>query len=157
MNLATARSSNKAKEVGIRKTAGALRGSLVKQFFIESLLFSFISTLLSLLLIFAILPFFNALAGKQLSIHIFQQAGILSGLIGMAMVVGFLAGSYPALYLTSFKPVEVLKGKVRAGVKSSGIRSGLVVFQFTISIGLIICTFIGVSTIVADPTAPPGI
>ena len=142
MNLSTARSANRAKEVGIRKAAGAARTGLVNQFLTESMLFSFISTVLALGLIFLVLPSFNNLAGKEISFHLLLKGSVLGGLAGIIIIIGLLAGSYPALYLTSFKPAEVLKGKIRAGFKSSGIRSVLVVFQFTISIGLIVSTLV---------------
>ncbi len=140
MNLSTARSSNRAKEVGIRKTLGTQRKSLIIQFMAESVMVSFISTLLALILAALLLPGFNNISGKSLSLWYFTVPGVLAGLLGLMLVVGLLAGSYPAFYLSSFKPVEVLKGKLIAGMKSKGIRNGLVVFQFFISISLIICT-----------------
>lgn len=142
MNLSTARSANRAKEVGIRKAAGAQRGGLIGQFITESMLFSLISTVLALVLIFLLLPSFNDVAGKSISFSLLMNGSILGGLIAIIIIIGFLAGSYPSLYLTSFKPAEVLKGKIRAGFKSSGIRNVLVIFQFTISIGLIVSTLI---------------
>ncbi len=142
MNLSTARSANRAKEVGIRKAAGAGRIGLVYQFLTESILFSLISTILALGLIFVLLPSFNDLAGKEISLSLLLNGSILSGLAIVIILIGLFAGSYPSLYLTSFKPADVLKGKIRAGFKSSGIRSTLVIFQFTISIGLIVSTLI---------------
>jgi putative ABC transport system permease protein len=138
MNLSTARSANRAKEVGVRKTIGAFRSRLMGQFLSESMLYSFISTLLALVLMIALLNPFNTLAGKSLTLSLFAQPMVILGLIAFAILVGLLAGSYPAFYLTSFKPVEVLKGKIRSGFKNSGLRNGLVVFQFMISIALIL-------------------
>ena len=142
MNLSTARSANRAKEVGIRKASGAERGGLINQFLTESMLFSVVSTLLAMGLILLLLPLFNNLAGKEISFLMLLDGTVLGGIAGIIIIIGMLAGSYPSLYLTSFKPAEVLKGKIRAGFKSKGIRSVLVVFQFTISIGLIISTLI---------------
>jgi len=142
MNLATARSASRAKEVGIRKTAGAGRRRLVFQFLIESMLYSLIAVLLSLGVIYLVLPFFNVIAGKELAFSTLFKTEILSGLVAVMLTVGLLAGSYPAFYLTSFNPAQVLKGKVVAGMKSGLIRSILVVIQFTVSIGLIICTLL---------------
>lgn len=140
MNLSTARSANRAKEVGIRKTVGALRQRLVGQFMAESVLFSIISMLLAILWIYLSIAPFNQIAAKAIVFDPFGNIVLLPTMLSVALIVGILAGSYPALYLTSFKPAEVLKGKIRAGFRSSGIRSFLVVFQFTISICLIICT-----------------
>ena len=142
MNLATARSSSRAKEVGIRKTVGASRGSLTFQFLAESILFSFIAIFPSVILIYLALPYFNSISGKELEFIVFTSPMILFGLIGLALTLGLLSGIYPAVYLTAFKPVEVLKGKVRAGLKSGGVRGTLVVFQFLIGIWLIISTVI---------------
>lgn len=138
MNLSTARSANRAKEVGVRKTIGAFRSRLMGQFLSESMLYSFISTILAVLIILVSLNPFNVLSGKSLQFSLFTQPLIIAGLILFALFVGLLAGSYPAFYLTSFKPVDVLKGKVRAGFKNSGLRNGLVIFQFMISIALIL-------------------
>jgi putative ABC transport system permease protein len=140
MNLSTARSSNRAKEVGVRKSIGALRGRLVGQFLLESYLYTIISVILALVLISVSLNMFNQIASKEIHFYQLMQPQFAGGLLLFILIIGLLAGSYPAFYLTSFKPVDVLKGKVRAGMKSSGIRNGLVVFQFVISIGLIIST-----------------
>lgn len=140
MNLATARSSGRAKEVGLRKTLGSLRTQLVGQFLTESFLFSLVSVLLAMMLCFTLLPAFNLFSGKSLTMQVFLAPYFILSIIALVLVVGFFSGSYPAFYLTSFNPVDVLKGKVRAGVKSKGIRSGLVVFQFFLSILLIIFT-----------------
>ncbi|MBS1506556.1 MAG: ABC transporter permease [Bacteroidetes bacterium] len=140
MNLSTARSSNRAKEVGVRKSIGALRSRLVGQFLMESYLYAIISVILAMVLISLSLNFFNQIASKEIQFTQLIQPQFIGGLLLFILIIGLLAGSYPAFYLTSFRPVEVLKGKVRAGMKSSGIRNGLVVFQFVISIGLIIST-----------------
>jgi putative ABC transport system permease protein len=142
MNLSTARSSNRAKEVGIRKVLGSERGALVKQFIFESTLFVAVSTIAALFIVNASLGWFNALSGKALAlIPYLTQPAFIGLMLTFVLFLGILAGSYPAFYLSSFKPIQVLKGKMTAGFKSKGIRNGLVVFQFTISIALIICTF----------------
>ncbi len=140
MNLATARSAGRAKEVGLRKTLGSLSSHLITQFLAESFLFSFIAATLALGLVYLMLPFFNVLAGKELVFENLLSIQLLVVLAGVVILVGLLAGSYPAFYLTSFKVTEVLKGKVREGMKGGAVRSGLVVFQFSISIILIIAT-----------------
>jgi len=138
MNLSTARSANRAKEVGVRKTIGAMRSRLIGQFLSESMLYSFISTASALLIIVVLLNPFNILAGKTLTLSLFANPLVMAGLISFALLIGLIAGSYPAFYLTSFQPVQVLKGKIRSGFKNSGLRNGLVVFQFIISISLIL-------------------
>ncbi|MBS1665533.1 MAG: ABC transporter permease [Bacteroidetes bacterium] len=142
MNLSTARSANRAKEVGIRKVAGSSKGHLITQFLTESILLSFFSLLLALGIVTLLLPFFNQLAGKQMHIGSLFAPGFLAVLVGLVLVVGLLAGSYPAFYLSSFQPIQVLKGKIASGFKSSWLRSTLVVFQFSISIVLIIGTVV---------------
>ncbi|HEY9488341.1 MAG TPA: ABC transporter permease, partial [Chryseosolibacter sp.] len=137
MNLSTARSANRAKEVGIRKTIGAFRSRLVFQFIAESLLYAFVSTLLGLSIISFSLSAFNVLAGKQLTLSVFANPIVIASLVLFTIIIGVVAGSYPAFYLTSFKPTEVLKGKIRSGFKNSALRNTLVVFQFIISIALI--------------------
>lgn len=140
MNLSTARSAGRAKEVGLRKTLGSLRGQMIGQFLSESMLYSLITVLLALCMCYFLLPSFNFLAGKQLTMEIFRSPLFIGSLFVLVIFVGLVAGSYPAFYLTSFNAVEVLKGKVRGGMKSKGIRSTLVVFQFALSIFLIIFT-----------------
>lgn len=140
MNLATARSAGRAKEVGLRKTLGSLSSHLITQFLAESFLFSLIAATLALGAVYALLPLFNTLAGKELLFESLLSTELLIMLLVVILVVGLLAGSYPAFYLTSFRVTEVLKGKVREGMKGGSIRSGLVVFQFTVSIVLIIAT-----------------
>lgn len=142
MNLSTARSSNRAKEVGVRKTVGALKSKLIGQFLAESMVYSFLSTFLALAFVSIAINPFNLLTGKELSFGIFSDVRILGVLLSLTLAVGLLAGSYPAFYLTSFRPAEVLKGKIRAGFKNAGLRNGLVVVQFFISIALIMGTLI---------------
>jgi len=140
MNLATARSAERAREVGVRKTMGSLKGQLVSQFLVESIVLSLLSTLLAMGLAQMSLPYFNSLAGKHLSIM--YSPYFLSGLVGTALVVGFLAGSYPAFALSSIHPIVVLKGNFSSNAKGAWLRNGLVVFQFFISIVLIVGTII---------------
>ena len=140
MNLSTARSAGRAKEVGLRKTLGSLRAQMVRQFLAESILYSFIAVVIALVLCYLLLPQFNLLAGKQLGMSVFSQPVFIISILFLIVFVGVVAGSYPAFYLTSFSAVEVLKGKIRAGMKSKGVRSGLVVLQFGLSIFLIIFT-----------------
>lgn len=140
MNLATARSAGRAKEVGMRKALGSLRTQMIAQFLSESVLYSLMAVVLALGTVYFLLPYFNVLSGKELSIAFLGEPIVLAGIAALILVVGLVAGSYPAFYLTSFSSVEVLKGKVRSGLKSKGIRSFLVVFQFALSIFLIIFT-----------------
>jgi len=142
MNLSTARSAGRAKEVGLRKALGSLRGQMIGQFIAESILYSLLAVVLALFACYYLLPSFNLLSGKELGMEIFKTPWFMAAIIGLVLFVGVVAGSYPAFYLTSFSAVEVLKGKVRAGAKSKGIRSFLVVFQFGLSIFLIIFTVV---------------
>jgi putative ABC transport system permease protein len=139
MNLTTARSLNRAKEVGIRKATGANRKELVKQFFSESFLLTFISLFIALILVELFLSPFNHLTGKHLAV-IYSDYSILLSFIGVAFITGIIAGSYPALYLSSFKPVKVLKSTLAPGKKGDVFRKILVVTQFSLSIMLIIST-----------------
>jgi putative ABC transport system permease protein len=142
MNLSTARSANRAKEVGIRKVLGSMRSGLVAQFLMESVLISFIGLLLALGLAWLLLPVFNNLAAKQMTIGLFSRPFLLPALLLLMLVVGLLAGSYPALFLSGFQPIEVLKGKMSMGFKAGWLRNGLVVVQFAISIVLIFGTVV---------------
>jgi putative ABC transport system permease protein len=142
MNLSTARSANRAKEVGIRKVAGSLRSHLIAQFLTESVLLSFFSLILAILMAMLLLPLFNQLAHKEMSVTTLFSTWLFPVMISLVLVVGLIAGSYPAFYLSSFQPIDVLKGKIAKGFKSSWLRSGLVVFQFSISIILIIGTIV---------------
>ena len=142
MNLATARSVRRSREVGIRKVVGSYRLQLIGQFLIESLLLSIIAFLLSLVIVFSVLPFFNDLLDKEISMSFLQEPAILSGLIGIIVFVGILGGSYPAFYLSSFKPVIVLKGKITSKGGNAFLRKGLVILQFSISITMLVCTWL---------------
>jgi len=142
MNLSTARSANRAQEVGIRKVLGTQRKNLVFQFLTESTIMAIISLLLALAIAFLVLPMFNDLSTKSLSLNSFFSGGELAVLIALPIFVGVLAGSYPAFFLSSFRPIEVLKGKLNMGSRSGYIRSGLVIFQFFVSIVLITGTII---------------
>lgn len=140
MNLATARSAGRAKEVGMRKVLGARRSKLIVQFLGESFVFALLSLALALLLARLFLPYFSSLAGKEISLDSLGMSYLYPVLAGIVLFVGFVAGSYPAFFLSSFKPISALKGRVSEGSKGSVFRSVLVVFQFALSIGLIICT-----------------
>lgn len=142
MNLSTARSANRAKEVGVRKVLGSLRKDLVVQFLSESVLISFISLLIALVIAALLLPLFNQMSGKDMTLDLFLKPWLLPAAILLMITVGLIAGSYPAFYLSSFKPVTVLKGKLANGFKSSRLRNGLVIFQFCVSIILVIGTLV---------------
>ena len=140
VNLATARSADRAKEVGVRKTLGSARSSLVKQFLIESLLVSLVAMLLALGLAEIFRRPFNALAAKDLTLNVAENGSVGLTVLIIALVVGVVAGLYPAVYLTRFEPVTVLRGRLASGNKGRRLRNGLVVFQFATTIALLICT-----------------
>ncbi|MBD2699239.1 ABC transporter permease [Spirosoma sp. BT702] len=142
MNLATARSANRAREVGVRKVMGSERQQLIGQFMTESVLTTILAMLLALFMVGLALPGFNSIAAKELSISQLASPYYVPLLILLPIVVGLLAGSYPALFLSSFQPITVLKGKVNVSFRSAGLRSGLVVFQFMMSVILIVGTII---------------
>ncbi|RYF87707.1 MAG: FtsX-like permease family protein, partial [Chitinophagaceae bacterium] len=142
VNLTTARSVERAKEVGIRKVVGALKFQLGRQFIVESVLLCLIAFLLSLVASALMLPLFKSLAGKQISPGIFTDPVNILQLLIAAVLIGLLAGLYPAWVLSSFKPITVLKGRFSTSVRGIVLRKGLVVAQFTISIALIIATII---------------
>lgn len=142
MNLATARSSGRAKEVGIRKVMGSLRVQLIRQFLTESVLLSLISLLLAVGLAALALPGFNLLAGKTMSLAALGEGSILAAMLTIVLLTGLLAGSYPAFFISAFQPVNTLKGKARAGVRTGVLRSSLVIFQFTVSVVLIVGTMV---------------
>ncbi|MEN8247865.1 MAG: ABC transporter permease [Bacteroidota bacterium] len=142
MNLSTAKSAGRAKEVGLRKTFGSGRGNLVNQFLVESIIFSVLASFVAIILVYIILPLFNNFAGKGIEVSQIFSLPMISFVLVLAIFVGILAGSYPAFYLTAFRPSEVLKGIVKSGAKSGKLRGVLVVLQFTISIVLIVCTII---------------
>lgn len=142
MNLATARSANRAKEVGMRKVLGSSRRQLVQQFLSESMLLSVLAFVLAVGLVALMLPVFNDLTGKEISMAIFRNPMLWSLMILFSLSVGALAGSYPALFLSGFRPAAVLKGELQAGAKNSVLRNSLVVLQFSISIALIVGTIV---------------
>ncbi|MBC7921603.1 MAG: ABC transporter permease [Ferruginibacter sp.] len=141
INLSTARSANRAKEVGLRKVVGSFRRHLIRQFLTESLLFSFLSFGLGIGLAWLLLPYFNVLSAKSLTFP-WREWWLLPLLVLAATAIGILAGLYPSFYLSAFQPIQVLKGNLSRGSKSSTLRSGLVVFQFTTSIVLIVGTLV---------------
>ncbi len=141
INLSTAKSANRAKEVGLRKTVGSLRVNIINQFLAESLIYSFLSFVIGIFLAWLLLPYFNLLSAKSIQFP-WNEWQLFPILITSALVVGILAGLYPAFYLSSFNPASVLKGNVSRGSKSANMRSSLVVFQFTTSVVLIIATFV---------------
>jgi putative ABC transport system permease protein len=140
MNLATARSAERAREVGIRKTMGSLKPQLIGQFLTESVLISLVSTFIAIVIAQLLLPSFNVLANKNLTLT-FSPA-IVGALLGLAMIVGLLAGAYPAFMLSAFNPAVVIKGNFGGSAKGSWLRSSLVVFQFWISIVLMVGTLV---------------
>lgn len=142
MNLSTARSSNRAREVGVRKVLGSARKHLIAQFLTESVLVTVIATVLAFVVALFLLPLFNQLSGKALAINAASLSWIVPSLLFVALFVGILSGSYPAFYLSAFQPVDVLKGKLATGFKGGRLRSFFVVFQFSISILLIIGTLV---------------
>src|SRR5439155_10659802 len=141
MNLSTARSEKRAKEVGIRKAVGSLRQQLIGQFLSESILVAFLAFIFSILLVQLSLPFFNGLAGKEVSIPWSNTFFWVTGL-GFTLITGLIAGSYPALYLSGFQPVKVLKGTFKTGRLATLPRKIFVTVQFTVSIALIIGTIV---------------
>ncbi len=140
INLATARSNERAREVGVRKALGSFKRQLIFQFLSESFLVSFIGVSLAAIFIFVSLPYFNLLTDKNLQLAFGSQTVV--GFIILIIALGFLAGLYPSFVLSSFKPVNVLKGNFAATSKGKWLRNGLVVFQFCVSISLVICTII---------------
>jgi putative ABC transport system permease protein len=142
MNLSTARSAGRAREVGVRKVLGSPRATLIAQFLSESLLVTLAATALALLLMSILLPWFNQLADKSLALDRHTLTWLLPSLLLIIVIVGALAGAYPAFFLSSFRPIDVLKGKLTSGFKGSALRSTLVVFQFSISLFLIIGTLV---------------
>jgi len=142
MNLSTARSSKRSAEVGIRKVLGAQKQSLIKQFLGESLLMSMIAFAIALCVTKLLLPAFSSVSGRNLSLSFSEQWFIIAGFFALSIVTGLLAGSYPAFYLSSFKPVKVLKGRFTNSLSAVALRKGLVVFQFIISVVLIIASVV---------------
>ncbi len=142
MNLATARSQNRSKEVGVRKVIGATRGQLIRQFLSESLILAGFSLGLAIILVFVALPLFNQLSGKYIEINYLGNAEMWLGLIGLTLFAGLVAGIYPAFYLSGFRPVQVLKGRQGGAAGGAGLRQSLVVLQFAISIAMMVGTAI---------------
>ncbi|MCJ7485269.1 MAG: ABC transporter permease, partial [Candidatus Aminicenantes bacterium] len=140
MNLATARSLKRAKEVGLRKVVGAGKGQLVRQFLGDSMVLTFIALLLAVGIVLAVLPAFRAFVEREIAFNPFRDAALIPGLILLAAVVGAVAGSYPAFFVSAFRPVSALKGTGASRSKGRGLRNALIVFQFAASIALIICT-----------------
>lgn len=142
VNLSTARSANRAREVGVRKTLGSSRAQLVRRFLAEAFLMSFLAIVLALVSVQLLLPAFNNLTGKDVAIPYFKNIATIPLLLGLVFLTGFLAGIYPALFLASFDPVTVLKTEIPGSRRKSHLRNGLVVFQFAVSIFLIIGTLV---------------
>lgn len=142
MNLSTARSSKRAAEVGVRKVLGAEKNSLVRQFLGESILMSLIAFVLALVFTQLLLPSFGSISGKDLSFSVRHHGLLLIAFFGLAIITGLLAGSYPAFYLSSFRPVKVLKGRISNSLAAVSMRKVLVVFQFVISVILIVASVI---------------
>jgi len=142
MNLTTARSGNRAREVGMRKVSGAYKSDIIKQFFGESLLLAFIALVISVCLVLLLLPVFNNLAAKELSLLGMGSQWLLFGLGVIALLTGLVSGIYPALFLSAFQPVKVLKGSSHSKAKGALFRKALVVFQFSLAILLLVCTTI---------------
>jgi len=142
MNLTTARSARRAKEIGIRKVTGSTKFQLVAQFLVESTIVTFIALVLSIGLILAFLPSFNLISGKHISYSALFTPGTLLILIGMVLIVGLIGGSYPAFYLSQLQPVSVLKGAVSKSSSNVVLRRILVVTQFTIALIMLICTWV---------------
>ena len=141
MNLSTARSANRAKEVGLRKVVGANKSQLVRQFLGESMILTFISFIFAIVVVLISMPFFRNISGKNILVDSLLNPAILTGFVGLFLIIGLIGGSYPAFFLSAFRPVEVIQGKLKRGAKSSVLRIVLVSFQFAVSIILIIGTF----------------
>jgi putative ABC transport system permease protein len=142
MNMATARASSRAREVGIRKVVGSQRSHLVGQFLTESSLLTLISFILAIIVVFLALPYFNDIADKELSASLINWGIFLPVLILLLVFISLASGSYPSFYLAGFNPVAVLKGKLQMGIRGGWLRKSLVIIQFFITIGLIVCTLI---------------
>jgi putative ABC transport system permease protein len=141
MNLATARAARRAKEVGIRKVAGATFKTLVQQFLTESILLSFVALALSMFIVHLMMPLFNMLSGKNLDIN-YSDFWLIGSLVAITFFTGLAAGSYPAFFLSSFKPSSVLKGNLFSATKGISLRKSLVLFQFALSVIVILCALV---------------
>ena len=142
INLSTAQSANRAKEVGIRKAIGSIRRQFIYQFLLESIVISLMAVLLAVLIVYLAVPFFNDFIGKQLQFDIFKNLWILPSSIIFAVFIGVISGLYPAFVLASYKPTTVLRGELRMGIKGKNMRKTLVILQFGMSIFLFISTFV---------------
>ncbi len=142
MNLSTAQAANRSREVGLRKVVGSTRKSLVIQFLVESVVLTVISLILAVIIVEYFLPYFNKYINLQLSIYYFNNWYIIPGLLLITVLIGILAGIYPSLFMATFRPVQILSGKLKQGAKSGILRSILVIVQFFISILIILCTII---------------
>ncbi len=142
MNLATARSTKRAREVGLRKVVGSHRSGLIFQFLTESTVLTFISLILSIILVILLIPQFNQLAGKSFNLDVLYSPVIILSIIAVVIFIGVFGGSYPAFYLSRFSPVSVLKGEITKGSSGSLFRKVLVVIQFTISVAMIVSTLV---------------
>lgn len=142
MNMATARASSRAREVGIRKVVGSQRSNLVGQFLTESTILTLIAFIAAILIVFLALPYFNNIANKELSVSLINWRLFTPILLGLLVFISLASGSYPSFYLASFNPVSVLKGKLQMGIRGGWVRKSLVIIQFFITIGLIICTLV---------------
>jgi len=156
MNLSTARSAIRAREVGLKKVFGAVKGRLIGQFLSESIIYSFIAVLFAFVIAQLVLPYVGSLVNRNLQITLSDIKILIPGLIGLAVIVGILAGTYPAFFLSAFQPVKVLTGKLKSGAGNSRFRSILVILQFSISITLIIGTSIVMSQLNYMRNKDPG-
>jgi putative ABC transport system permease protein len=150
MNLSTARAANRLKEVGIRKVSGSTKAQLIKQFLTEAFLYSFISSMIAVMLVVLSLKGFSSIIEEPVTFQTVFTPGLCLSLFALMILIGLLAGSYPAFYLTSFKPILVLKGKnlFSSGKKTVMLRNGLVVFQFFISTVMISLIFFAILILV---------
>ncbi len=138
MNLSTAKSASRAREIGIRKVSGSSRGKIINQFFLESIIYALLGMAIGLLLTELLLPVFNEISNKEIILDLFQSSHTLLMLLGITLITGLLSGIYPALMLSSFKPVDVLKSAIKSGKRASIFRTILVISQFSLSIILLI-------------------
>jgi len=140
MNLATARSAKRAREIGLRKVVGARRLDIIKQFLGESILHTFIAMLITLVLVDLLLPVFNRLANQNLSLGILANYKIIASLLALTLITGFVSGSYPALFLSAFQPIRILRGNLQLGPRGTKLRKILITFTFMFAIVMIICS-----------------
>lgn len=141
INLSTAKSANRAKEVGLRKVVGSFRMDLIRQFLTESIFIAFCATIIGLLLAWSLIPFFNMLSGAALEMPL-GEWWLFPAVLSLTLIVGVISGLYPSFYLSSFRPIEVIRGKLSQGAKTSSLRGVMVVFQFTCSMVLIVSSLV---------------